>query len=30
MKIDYVPMNTQTPFDRALADYLGRRRAATH
>ncbi len=26
MKIDYVPMNTRTPFDRALAEYLTARR----
>jgi uncharacterized protein (DUF58 family) len=26
MEIDYIPLNTNTPFDRALADYLSRRR----
>jgi len=26
MQIDYVPLNTKTPFDRALAEYLSRRR----
>jgi uncharacterized protein (DUF58 family) len=26
MEIDYVPLNTTTPYDRALADYLSRRR----
>ena len=26
MQIDYVPMNTKTPFDRALSEYLDRRR----
>ena len=27
MEIDYVPLSTKAPFDRALADYLSRRRA---
>lgn len=27
MEIDYVPLNTKEPFDRALAEYLSRRRA---
>jgi len=26
MEIDYVPLNTRTPFDRALSEYLSRRR----
>lgn len=30
MKIDYVPLNTRTPYDLALADYLTRRRAMPH
>ncbi len=30
MKVDYVPMNTRIPFDRALADYLAQRRAGAH